>query len=267
MMRPIFRTILLCATFLGLAASTDAQTYETLYSFPGGLDGDGPAAPLIQAADGFFYGTTENGGAHSCGTAFRTDGTSTPTILHSFTYDEGCNPPSALLQGSDGLFYGVARGGGVLANGNFGDGTIFTMDSNGTVAVLHVFQSLAVDNGAFPYAALIQATDGMFYGTTRGGGAHFEGTVFRVSAAGAFAVLHSFDPNSGGGAQPWAPLIQATDGTFYGTTVAGGSQCGDGEECGRFQVEVLHAFDGDNADGDAGALPGASLLKGTDGNL
>jgi uncharacterized repeat protein (TIGR03803 family) len=232
MMRPVFRTILLCAAFFGLAASTDAQTYQKLYSFPGGLEGDGPAAPLIQAADGFFYGTTENGGAHSCGTAFRTDGTSTPTILHSFTYDEGCNPTAALLQGSDGLFYGVARGGGRLDDGNFGDGTLFTMNSNGEVTVLHVFQSGVADNGGFPYAALIQATDGFFYGTTRGGGAHYEGTVFRVSATGEFVVLHSFDPSTGGGAQPWAPLIQATDGMFYGTTLAGGNPCGE-EGCDR----------------------------------
>jgi uncharacterized repeat protein (TIGR03803 family) len=249
-----------------VTATFGSLTYEKLYSFTGTPDGAAPVAPLIQAADGFFYGTTQSGGANSCGTVFRTDGTSAPAILHSFTQEEGCFLTAALLQASDGLFYGVARGGGT-----FGDGTLFRMDSNGEVTVIHVFQSLVADNGAFPYSALIQASDGFFYGTTTGGGAHYEGAVFRTDASGAsFTVLHSFDSADSGGYQPYAPLLQASDGTFYGTTSLGGNPNGPCEECDRipggtvFQMDasgnVTYLFNFDLGGGN-GDTPFAGLVQ------
>jgi uncharacterized repeat protein (TIGR03803 family) len=42
-----------------------------LYLFTGGSDGSGPVAPLIQVADGSFYGTTGGGGAAGHGVVFR----------------------------------------------------------------------------------------------------------------------------------------------------------------------------------------------------
>jgi uncharacterized repeat protein (TIGR03803 family) len=80
--------------------------------------------------------------------------------------------------------------------------------------VLHSFAGGA--DGANPFAALIQATDGNFYGTTLGGSAL--GTVFRMTPSGTFTIWHDF---AGGtdGAQPLAAVIQATDGNLYGTTV------------------------------------------------
>jgi uncharacterized repeat protein (TIGR03803 family) len=77
-------------------------------------------------------------------------------------------------------------------------------------------------DGAEPSAALIQATDGNFYGTTRVGGdpACYCGTVFRMTPTGTVTVLHTFTGyfNGTDGAEPSAALIQATDGNFYGTT-------------------------------------------------
>src|SRR5205814_5965468 len=64
--------------------------------------------------------------------------------------------------------------------------------------------------------ALIQATDGAFYGTTTRGGAADRGTAFRMDTTGTVTILHSFGADSDDGTEPWAGLIQASDGNFYG---------------------------------------------------
>ena len=69
---------------------------------------------------------------------------------------------------------------------------------------------------------MITGTDGNLYGTTANGGASNDGTIFRVSPGGAFATLYSFTGNFDG-AHPYSGLIQAADGSFYGTTSTGGS--------------------------------------------
>jgi uncharacterized repeat protein (TIGR03803 family) len=79
-------------------------------------------------------------------------------------------------------------------------------------------------------AGLVQATDGNFYGTTYDGGNSSEcnivpfsegcGTVFKISLEGKLTTLHSF--GSADGSYPLDGLVQSTDGTFYGTTWAGG---------------------------------------------
>ena len=48
------------------------------------------------------------------------------------------------------------------------------------------------------------------------GGANNRGTVFQITSAGALTTLHSF--TGADGANPEAALMQATDGSFYGTT-------------------------------------------------
>ena len=69
------------------------------------------------------------------------------------------------------------------------------------------------------------AADGSLHGTTRDGGSSGPGTVFRLDAAGTLTTLHSFNGVTDGAA-PWAPLVQAADGSFYGTTSAGGAADG-----------------------------------------
>src|ERR1700685_2388079 len=76
-------------------------------------------------------------------------------------------------------------------------------------------------NGEAPRAALIQATDGNFYGTTVEGGAMGDGTVFKITPSGTLTILHSFDGTDG--FSPGGALIQATNGNFYGTTAFGGA--------------------------------------------
>ena len=86
-----------------------------------------------------------------------------------------------------------------------------------TLTTLHSFD---VTDGANPEGSLIQATDGNLYGTTPDGGSNGYGTIFKISPGGALTTLHSFCSDSGctDGGAGLAGLVQATNGTFYGTT-------------------------------------------------
>ncbi len=172
----ILRVGCVFAGFLSLVLSLSAQTFTTLHSFDRG-DGAFPVAPLVQATNGSFYGTAVSGGVNECG--------------------------------SEG----------------FGCGTTFKITRSAKVTTLYSFcsQSSCAD-GANPSAALIQATDGNFYGTASSGGANGEGTVFKITPKGNLTTLYSFCSQSScaDGANPSAALIQATDGNFYGTASSGG---------------------------------------------
>ena len=224
--------------------------FQLLHSFTYS-DGAYPVAPLVQASDKFFYGTTSGGGPFGAGTVFRMDAAGTATTLHAFTYGDGANPYAGLSQASDGFFYGTTAFGGP-----FGVGTVFRMDTAGTVTMLHGF---SYSDGAYPRAGLIQATDGLFYGTTNYGGPGGSGTVYRMDADGTVTTLHAFTYTDG--AYPYSLLIQA-NGLFYGTTSYGGPS-GAGtvfrmDSTGN--VTTLHGF----AYGD-GANPYAGLTLGSDG--
>ncbi len=162
----------------------------TLRSFSG-ADGSWPVAPLLEASNGHFYGTTAQGGPASsicvstgCGTVFEITPEGVLTTLHYFAGPDGLSPSGALIQGTDGNLYGTTSSGGPANSScHFGCGTIFQITPQGKVTTLHTFHGL---DGSYPYIALVQATDGNFYGTTYAGGTSTActggcGTVFRLS--------------------------------------------------------------------------------------
>ena len=115
---------------------------------------------------------------------------------------------------------------------------------------------------------LVQGSDGSFYGTTLAGGIGY-GTVFKLTAAGGFTVLHSMN-GSTDGYNPNAGRVQGSDGNFYGVNAGGGSilNC-QGYGCGtifkinkldRGSYSVLHNFDYKN-----GAYPSVTPLQHTNG--
>ena len=253
---------------------TPEGTLTTLYSFGSQPnDGGNPTGTLVQAPDGNFYGTTYNGGTNrgcnfgeGCGVVFRVTPSGTLTTLYNFCSQthcaDGSNPRAGLVRATDGNFYGTTYAGG--ANGA---GTVFKITPSGTLTTLYSFCSKGgCADGRYPEAALVQATDGNFYGTTydatADGVANGDGTVFKITPSGTLTTLYSFSGPDG--ANPWAGLVQATDGNLYGTTSGGGAN-------GRGTVfkitpggtlTTLHNFDGSDGGG-----PSASLVQASDGNF
>jgi uncharacterized repeat protein (TIGR03803 family) len=193
----------------------------------------------MRASDGNFYGTTASGGANrcpqipqaggNCGTVFRMSQRGATKVIYSFgaSPSDGVTPNGSLLQARDGNLYGTTVNGGANSCGSTGErnncGTVFKVTLGGVATVLHSFGgSLAA--GAAPQGALLQGTDGAFYGTTVAGG---DGTVFRLAPDGTFTVLHAFAQISradGDGPSPY--LLFGRDASIYGTTGSGGASGG-----------------------------------------
>jgi uncharacterized repeat protein (TIGR03803 family) len=137
----------------------------------------------------------------------------------------------SLVQGTDGNFYGTTSLGGINNN----SGTVFKITPTGTLTTIYAFcsQSNCTD-GQQPYAGLVLGTDGNFYGTTASGGSNDWGTVFKITPTGMLTTLYSFCAQTGcrDGILPFGALLQATDGTFYGTTQNGGDSSYCNEGCG-----------------------------------
>jgi uncharacterized repeat protein (TIGR03803 family) len=135
--------------------------------------------------------------------------------LLSFDGTNGANPAAALAQGADTRLYGTATAGGLYQTG-----TVFriSLDSTGFTN-LYAFRGDT--NGAIPSAGLVQAGDGVFYGTTFGGGVSNCGTVYRITASGTLVSLAAFANTDGAG--PTEVMTRAEDGSFYGTTDYGGA--------------------------------------------
>jgi uncharacterized repeat protein (TIGR03803 family) len=197
-------------------------SYSNLYSF-GSLTNDGanPYGGLVRGTNGNFYGTTQGGGTNGFGTVFRISPSGSYSNLYSFasSTNDGANPYGGLVQGSDGNFYGTTEVGGTNA---CGCGTVFRISPSGNHTTLHSFAGPPTD-GAYPFAGLARGTDGNFYGTTFGGGSPGPGTVFRISPSGTYSNLYSFGSQPNDGANPFAALVQGSDGNFYGTTENGGT--------------------------------------------
>ena len=134
-----------------------------------------------------------------------------------------------------------------------------------TFTSLHSFDGT---DGQYPQAPLVQGANGSLYGTTYGGGANSDGTIFTIAPGGTVATLHTFDGTDG--SLVIAGLVQATDGNFYGATFEGGSSdtCRGG--CGTIfkitpsgTLTTLYSFD----NGTDGSFPQGALIQAADGNF
>jgi uncharacterized repeat protein (TIGR03803 family) len=263
---------------------TPSGAVTTLHNFSGS-DGNLPFGGLTLGPDGNFYGSTRLGGASGGGTIFKITSAGTLTTLHSFDGSDGASPwgapvlgkngklygttcgfnlpttaysitlagkfktinssfvpcPQApLLLGSDGNFYGTSPSGGIV------DGTVFRMTTAGTIKIIANFTG---PNGSAPFSPMAQGNDGVLYGTTTAGGSGQGGVVFKLNTTGKkFTLLRQFDPTDpADGVTPFAGLVAANDGKFYGTTISGGNEPGAGGII--FQIDskgdysVVHNFD------------------------
>ncbi|HZP63813.1 MAG TPA: choice-of-anchor tandem repeat GloVer-containing protein [Terriglobales bacterium] len=217
-----------CGTVFNITA---AGALTTLYSFclrTNCTDGDSPNSGLVQATDGNLYGVTSSGGANcelnlGCGTVFKITPAGKLTTLYSFCAQTGCtdgwSPEAGLVQAANGNFYGTTTYGGVC-NDFDGCGAVFEVTSAGTLTTLHSF---VISDGQNPVAGLVQASNGNLYGTTLNGGTNAVGTIFEITPGGTLKTLHNFAGYPTDGANPFAGLVQATNGNFYGTTMEGGA--------------------------------------------
>ena len=191
----------------------------------------------------------------------------TLTTLASFDNTDGANPFAGLVQASDGNFYGTTYSGGAS-----NDGVVFKITPSGVLTTLHSFCQLSgCTDGTLPIGGLVQGTDGNLYGTTAGGGANNRGTVFKITSSGVLTTLYNFCSQEGcaDGAQPFAGLVLATNGNFYGTTAYGGANNNNGtvfEITPRGALTTLYSFCAENGCPD-GARPTASLVQVTTGQF
>lgn len=239
---------------------TPGGVVTTIHSFGLGNDGISPESDLIEADDGYLYGTTASGGATGSGTVFRI---STNGV---FTQLNGVNQPAAgVIQASDGNFYGTTQAGGTNSNCSSGCGSVFRITPAGVVTTLHSFDG---SDGKEPLDRLVQGSDGNLYGTTSGGLASLNcssgcGTVFQITTNGVFTPLHAFTGPDG--RQPRGGLVEGSDGNFYGTTFYGGA-FGVGTVFQMTTNGVVTRLLSFNPSSNAGN-PAAGLVKGSDGNL
>ena len=244
-------------TARGTVFKLSADGVETILHVFNQTDGQNPTAGLTIGADGAFYGVTPTGGLQfGKGTIFRITADGQFTMLHQFTGGDGSTPFGELLLGQDENLYGTT-----LSGGSADLGTIFKITSVGVLTVMHNFTE---PDGASPAAGLVQTSDGNFYGTAGGRGAFGCGTIYKLSPAGVLTTLHSFTGADGEGCDPQAPVIQANDGNFYGTTISGGT-----DYLGTvFQLTPQGGLTTVYRFGYAdGASPVAGVVQGSDGDL
>jgi uncharacterized repeat protein (TIGR03803 family) len=239
-------------------------------SFVGGADGESPQAPLVQATNGNFYGTTYQGGTAGVGTVFEVTSGGVFTAIHSFTNGlDGAFPAAGLTLGTNGDLYGTT-----FLGGSQHVGTFFKITAQGALTVLYSFLD---DVANKPMGGLVLGTNGNFYGTTYGGGESLTipypfGTIFEMTATGKLTRLYSFT-NGFDGAYPQAGLTLGSDGNFYGTTTFAGLYTGPYYTLPTYgtifkitptgALTPIYAF----TNGVDGAVPLSQLVQWTNGNF
>jgi hypothetical protein len=260
-----------CDTVYQLTAPAKGQTawtYQLLYRFTGGKDGEEPQGGLIADASGALYGTTAAGGnsgctssytnqygTAGCGTVFMLTPPAAPstiwtkTVLHTFTGgSDGGIPIAGLLAAPGGSFalYGVASTGGSssCSFGAYNCGVVFklTPPKRGTTWKETVLYSFAGGSDGLAPLGVLSMHAGVLYGTAMSGGygcnVYGCGTVFALTppaagqAAWTFGVLHAFTGGTDGGV-PMAGVTVDTASSLYGTTFQYGSS-NSNLDCGRF---------------------------------
>jgi len=163
---------------------TPSGVFTTLWDFSQCFGGAQPVAPLLELSNSRFYGIT-TGGPYCCGTIFNTTTSGGFTALYTFCQEKYCSdgrdPGAPLALGSDGNVYGTTILGGGSVNCLSGCGTIFQASLDRLTAVYGFCLLSGCLDGYNPEGGLLQATNGVFYGTASLGGAYGAGTAFSLN--------------------------------------------------------------------------------------
>jgi uncharacterized repeat protein (TIGR03803 family) len=276
----------------------DGSQFTVLQGFFGG-QGDYPISGLLEASDGNLYGVTKcfaywddtDGVVYSLGK----DGSDFRMLyrLETNSIGAGAFPNGPLVEGDDGALYGTTRSGFIFKinkDGNgyqhvhavggmisgllmgsdrrlYGcDGGLFAMNQDGS-GFTYLYSSLAT-NPLNVTSRPFEASDGLLYGTSYGGGTSNAGTIFSIQKnGGGFQVLHNFlgDGPAGDAAAPIGGVVEGNDGALYGTANYGGAS----------HVGIIYKINKDgssfqilrNLSGADGGYPDGALLLGSDGAL
>lgn len=279
-----------CGTLFRIAPD---GRFEKLHDFYTEADGwhASPVGGLVQGADGAFYGMAVQAFPAGQPSLFRFRPGVGLQALHLFAADqsEGGWSQAGLLLARDGSLIGTT------ASAGGGCGTVFRATLDGSFQTLHVFTGApqgGSGDGCVPDAPPAEGAPGVFYGSTRYGGYQARacraggcGTVYRLTATGAYGVLHRFRARPNDGLYPSkGGLVVMPDGSLYGA--AAGNPYGDGfgfaplctlggsstQACGTLyrispagRLAVLTRFGTGN--GAPGLFPMAPLALGADGNV
>ncbi len=170
-----------------------------------------PEFPPIQGVDGNLYGLTGISGQPGAGNIYKITLAGVYTNLHSFTGGDAYPYYGNLVQASNGKLYGTIAS----CTGGGGYGCVFQITTKGVYKDLYVFTGTPT---ASPNSTLIQGSNGLLYGITRGGGANGQGVIFSLTAAGKLKVVYNINDSVDG---QLTTILQATDGNFYGTANTG----------------------------------------------
>jgi uncharacterized repeat protein (TIGR03803 family) len=206
-------------------------TDQILFSFAVS-QAESVGSTLVFDGAGNLYGVSGEGGTYGYGVVFELSPSATEvwtyTALHEFqdTGGDGVFPRWGLLIDPAGNLFGATTQGGA-----YGYGTVFRLSRNSsgtwTEQILHSFNLDGVD-GSEPNGPLAVDASGILYGTTYGGGADYQGTVFALGrqSNGTWSekILHSFvwGRNVSDGSRPAAGVLLVS-GKIYGTTISGGA--------------------------------------------
>jgi uncharacterized repeat protein (TIGR03803 family) len=217
-------------------------TETILHRFTSSPDGATPGGTLLSRGASVRVGVTTTGGTGicsnvGCGTVYRlvqtTDGWIESAIYQFKGGADGSIPVDRLIADANGSLYGATAEGGLSGpDGHFFTGTVFRLDppsaaaAHWTKTILYEFQG--AEDGYLPEGGVTLDEHGTLYGTTEFGGAHFGGTVFKLTANApgqpwTKTILHDFGGGPGDGTDPTGHVTLDASGTIFGTTLWGGT--------------------------------------------
>ena len=211
-------------------ASSFASTFKVVFSFDF-KNGSGPNGGLIRDSAGNFYGTTQFGGpSDNRGVVFELNAQGEETVLYSFTgQSDGGIPIGRLIRDSAGNLYGITSSGG---DATCSCGTVFKLEKNGTLKVLHAFKggTDGAQNQGQAQLGLVMVKGDLYGSASFGGvpgcdGSLGCGVIFKITPTGKETVLYRFTGQADGGFPQ--DLIADQAGNIYGET-GGSYQQGNG---------------------------------------
>ncbi len=279
-----FTLPVLMLLFLVGSPAASGQKYKVIYEFSGTPDGAAPLSTLTMDGSGNLYGTTARGGdgglchGDGCGSVFKLTRRNSKWVsiqLYGFAGDsDGAFPQGRVLRGPSNSLYGVTvQGGATGCDDNCG--TIFQLSPpaslRGSWTEIQLHQFVGGADGYFPGPGDL-VFDGALnlYGTTFGGGANNQGTVYKLNYGNGKwteGVIYSFAAGADG-RNPYAGVTFDRAGNLYGTTSLGnitdnGTVFQLTPSAPGWTEKVIYSFQ----NGSDGSFPVGGLIADQSGNL